>query len=212
MRRSPSRWCSGRSTRAGGWPARSTTASASGSSACSSICPLPLTRFPATRQWQRSRWPGHRTWPAPHSTRRARRSRDCALGLVASLESLGYSFPQFDVQVEAAQSRLPEHLETALYRTAQEALQNVAKHASAKSARIRLSVAADRVLLEISDDGDGFDVTAAVRSTGPAAPTGFGLPGMRERAELLGGRLTLSSVPGRGTTVRLALPLSPSAQ
>ena len=63
-----------------------------------------------------------------------------------------------------------------------------------------------------ADDGDGFDVTAAVRSTGPAAPTGFGLPGMRERAELLGGRLTLSSVPGRGTTVRLALPLSPSAQ
>jgi len=134
------------------------------------------------------------------------------LGLAASLESLGYSFPQFAVQVEAPECRLAEHLETAIYRTAQEALQNAAKHASAKSARIRLSVAPGRVLLEVSDDGDGFDVTAAVRSTGAGAPTGFGLPGMRERAELLGGRLSLSSVPGRGTTVRLALPLSPSAQ
>jgi two-component system, NarL family, sensor kinase len=132
------------------------------------------------------------------------------LGLAASLESLGYSFPPLDVEVEAVQCRLAEHLETAVYRTAQEALQNVAKHAAAQSARLRLSVPGDRVLLEVSDDGDGFDVTAAVRPTG-AAPTGFGLPGMRERAELLGGRLELSSMPGRGTTVRLTLPVSLAA-
>jgi two-component system, NarL family, sensor kinase len=134
------------------------------------------------------------------------------LGLAASLESLGYSFPQLDVRVEAPRCRLAGHVETAVYRTAQEALQNVAKHAAARSARIRLSVTAGRVLLEVSDDGDGFDVTAAVRPPGSVAPTGFGIPGMRERAELLGGRLSLSSVPGRGTTVRLALPLSPPAQ
>jgi two-component system, NarL family, sensor kinase len=134
------------------------------------------------------------------------------LGLVASLESLGHSFPQLDVQVEAAAGRLPEHVETALYRTAQEALQNVAKHAAASSARIRLSVPGDRVLLEVSDNGDGFDVAAAPRTTGAAAPSGFGVPGMRERAELLGGRLELSSVPGRGTTVRLTVPLSQPAQ
>jgi two-component system NarL family sensor kinase len=138
------------------------------------------------------------------------------LGLAASLESLGYSFPQLDVRVDvrvdADQGRLAEHLETAVYRTAQEALQNVAKHAAARAVRILLSVQAERVLLEVSDDGRGFDTAAAVRLTGMPAPTGFGLPGMRERAELLGGRLELSSAPGRGTTVRLAVPLSPAAQ
>ena len=46
----------------------------------------------------------------------------------------------------------------------------------------------------------------------PAGPTGFGLSGMRERAELLGGRLELTSAPGRGTTVRLSIPYLPAAQ
>lgn len=137
------------------------------------------------------------------------------LGLAASLESLGHSFPQLDVQVEATRSRIAEHVETAVYRTAQEALQNVAKHAKARNVRIRLFLQRDKMVLEVTDDGTGFDPALddpAAAPGGTAAsggPTGFGLAGMRERAELLGGKLELSSAPGRGTTVRLSVPLSP---
>jgi two-component system NarL family sensor kinase len=138
------------------------------------------------------------------------------LGLAASLESLGHSFPQLDVQVEATRSRMAEHIETVVYRTAQEALQNVAKHANARHVRVRLYLQRDKMVLEVADDGTGFDPAppgaAGAANGGPAMtsePTGFGLAAMRERAELLGGKLELSSSPKRGTTVRLTVPLSP---
>jgi signal transduction histidine kinase len=148
------------------------------------------------------------------------------LGLAASLESLGHTFPQLDVQVEATRSRMAEHVETAVYRTAQEALQNVAKHANARHVRVRLYLQRDTMVLEVADDGTGFDPAApgamgAVNAGSAMAagaemasqPTGFGLAAMRERAELLGGRLALASAPGRGTTVRLTVPLrSPPAE
>ncbi len=134
------------------------------------------------------------------------------LGLAASLESLGHSFPQLDVRVDATGERLSEHLETAIYRTAQEALQNIAKHANARSVRIRLTVPPRRAVLEVTDDGSGFDpATVSDAGPDPDGPTGFGLSGMRERAELLGGTLKLISAPGRGTTVRLVLPVAPSS-
>jgi signal transduction histidine kinase len=140
------------------------------------------------------------------------------LGLAASLDSLAHSFPTLDVRVEAAELRMAEHAETAVYRTAQEALQNVAKHADAQSVRLRLSRQRDRVVLEVADDGAGFDTAAPgvglPGGPGPAGsgPTGFGLAGMRERAELLGGQLDLAAAPGRGTTVRLTIPFLPAAQ
>jgi two-component system, NarL family, sensor kinase len=134
------------------------------------------------------------------------------LGLAASLESLGRSFPQLDVQVEAASCRIAEHVETAVYRTAQEALQNVVKHARAREVRVHMSVRGDHVLLEVRDDGQGLAAAAQARTGGSADPTGFGLSGMRKRAELLGGKLELSSSPGRGTTVRLVVPIGPARQ
>jgi two-component system, NarL family, sensor kinase len=135
------------------------------------------------------------------------------LGLAASLDSLAHSFPTLDVRVEAAELRMAEHAETAVYRTAQEALQNVAKHADAQSVRLRLQRHKDRVVLEVTDDGAGFDTAApSVGGPGGPGPTGFGLAGMRERAELLGGHLDLAATPGRGTTVRLTIPFLPAAQ
>jgi two-component system, NarL family, sensor kinase len=107
--------------------------------------------------------------------------------------------------VDTVTTSLPEHAETAVYRIAQEALQNVMKHAGAERVQLRLSVAAGAVLLEISDDGVGFDPAT---TTERAGPMGYGLPGMQQRAELLGGQLTADSTPGRGTMIRLRVPLT----
>jgi signal transduction histidine kinase len=126
------------------------------------------------------------------------------LGLAASLESLARSTPLPNVQVDTVSTALPEHVETAVYRIAQEALQNIMKHAGAAHVQLRLSVAAGAVVLEISDDGIGFDPSDMPERAGPV---GYGLPGMQQRAELLGGQLTADSTPGRGTVVRLRVPI-----
>jgi signal transduction histidine kinase len=125
------------------------------------------------------------------------------LGLAASLESLAKTVGGPDVRVEADTRRLAEHVETAIYRVAQEALQNIAKHASARSVTVRLSVTEESVLLEVIDDGVGFDPQRAGPREGPG---GYGLTGMAERAELLGGQLTIDSRPGEGTRLQLSLP------
>jgi signal transduction histidine kinase len=120
------------------------------------------------------------------------------LGLAASLESLAASIPQLDVHAEAQGCELPAHVATAVYRIAQEALQNVVKHADATQARLGLHKHGDTITLEVEDDGQGF--------TPKAGNTGYGLPGMRERAELLGGTLEVKSYPGQGTLLRLRFP------
>lgn len=129
------------------------------------------------------------------------------LGLGAGLQSLARSLPGLDVDVEVEPVSLPPHVEVALYRIAQEALQNVVKHAEATTALIQLEPGADEVRLVVSDDGRGFDLDelADVEDDGDAAH-GYGLVGIRERAELIGARLTLTSRPGVGTTVEVAVP------
>ena len=127
------------------------------------------------------------------------------LGLAASLESLAASIPQLEVHADARPCELPAHVATAVYRIAQEALQNVVKHAEATTARLRLHPHGDTITLEVEDDGRGFDVTSSRSQENPA---GYGLPGMRERAELLGGTLEVKSCPGQGTLLRLRFPAS----
>jgi signal transduction histidine kinase len=83
----------------------------------------------------------------------------------------------------------------------QEALTNVARHASVERVDVEVTAEATRLRARIEDRGRGFDVDAAL-----GGPSG-GLAGMRERARLLGGRLTIDSAPGSGTRLRLVLPL-----
>ena len=96
-----------------------------------------------------------------------------------------------------AGTRLVPETETAIYRTAQEAITNVARHARASRVQITLTESGGRVRLVVADDGDGIDDTRR--------PAGFGLVGMRERAELGGGNFEIES-SSDGTTVRFELP------
>jgi signal transduction histidine kinase len=127
------------------------------------------------------------------------------LGLADALASLARSVAQLPVSIAADTSRLPAHMEIALYRIAQEALQNVVKHSGAGSAAVELRCDESRALLRVSDDGRGFDVGA--RAEDPASSS-YGLRSMTERAELIGGRLAVTSRPGVGTTVTATVPLA----
>ncbi|MGH3263361.1 MAG: GAF domain-containing sensor histidine kinase [Trebonia sp.] len=128
------------------------------------------------------------------------------LGLAGGLASLARSIPQIDLEVELADTRLPEHIELALYRIAQECLQNVVKHANATMARLRFSVDSDTARLEITDDGVGFNTLE--HPLGGDEMGGYGLLSMAERAELVGGRLNIRSRPGSGTAVTATIPLA----
>jgi signal transduction histidine kinase len=94
-------------------------------------------------------------------------------------------------------------IEAAVFRITQEALTNVAKHAEATKVRVTLTYLADALLLDIADNGVGFSAVS------PVSPTdGYGLLGMRRRAEGVGGRLTIESLPGSGATVNLFVPVA----
>jgi signal transduction histidine kinase len=95
---------------------------------------------------------------------------------------------------------LPVHLEEELYRIAVEALNNALKHAGATSLTVRIRASDNQIEMEIQDNGRGFD-TQALGST-----LGMGLRGMRERAQKLGGSLTIRSAPGQGTSVLVTAP------
>ena len=127
------------------------------------------------------------------------------LGLGAGLESLAASVPGLSVAVEVADCALPAHVETALFRIAQEALQNVAKHAAATTVHVTLATTDTGVRLVVADDGRGFDVDRELDA--PRADA-YGLVGMHERAALVGARVTVTSSVGAGTTVTADVPVA----
>jgi signal transduction histidine kinase len=127
------------------------------------------------------------------------------LGLAAALERLvsewqaRYKTP-VDVAIQL-DDRLPGEVETTIYRIVQETLTNIARHANAHSASILVERRGDVVLTIVEDDGIGFDVDTT------HGERHLGLLGMRERAELLNGKLTIESSPEHGTSIFIEIPL-----
>ncbi|MCA9857603.1 MAG: sensor histidine kinase, partial [Dehalococcoidia bacterium] len=127
-------------------------------------------------------------------------------GIVSALEKqVAATRARYGVAVVAdlpEEPDVPLRVKEALYRIAQEAMHNTIKHARASRIDIRLAASAERTQLEIRDDGSGFVADGDF-------PGHLGLRSMRERAEAVGGTLTIVSTPGTGTTVRADVPRQP---
>jgi signal transduction histidine kinase len=144
------------------------------------------------------------------------------LGLAAALEALARRAQAVDgldvqIQVELGQDdgrRLDAELESTIYRVVQEALTNVSRHAEANSAVVNISERDGYVRASVTDDGKGLPNADRLGPRGDGLEGGFGMGGMRERAELVGGELEFGPAPERGTRVRLVVPMAgrPSAE
>lgn len=126
------------------------------------------------------------------------------LGLALALRKLAEETAaranlQLDLSLPGRLPALSPDVEQCIYRVAQEAVSNVAHHANARTLTVQLSVNGLAISLLVRDDGLGFNVRQGKTSDH------FGLPGMRERAHLAGGQLTIDSRPGQGTTIRLEI-------
>lgn len=131
------------------------------------------------------------------------------LGLAAALRWYAKSLldPKgiaWTLTVSGLQLRLPPALETVAFRVVQEALTNVLRHSHATRVAVSVAVAGRELSVHIEDNGQGFDTD---RAATPGRHGGFGLLGMRERVELVGGRWEVESTPGEGTVVRVTLPI-----
>jgi signal transduction histidine kinase len=129
------------------------------------------------------------------------------LGLVPTIKSLLESEccpkgMKVTFKVSGAEKRLDSLIDTVLYRVAQEALTNVSRHANTDQAILHIDYSPGAVTLVVKDSGIGFDPNEPLRP-----PRGWGLEGMRERVEAVGGRLSLQTAPGRGTTVEVVIPV-----
>ena len=122
-----------------------------------------------------------------------------AIGTLARTWSQG-SMIAADLETTGTVVRAGPGTEAAVFRAAQEALSNVAKHARASKVQITLTYLGDTLLLDVADDGTGFDASATT--------DGYGLVGMRERLSRVGGMLTVESSPGSGTILNASVPVA----
>jgi two-component system sensor histidine kinase NreB len=117
------------------------------------------------------------------------------------LHSVGVNVSVKDTGME---QRLPKEVEFALYRIAQGAIANIAWHSRAKNAIINLRHTSDEFVMEIEDDGEGFDASKPIQVD--ESGHGRGLLTMKERASLLGGVCDIQSQPGKGTKIKVRVP------
>ncbi len=126
-------------------------------------------------------------------------------GLIRAIERQAAALSaRYRVAIEAtyeAEPDVPILVKDALYRIAQEAMHNAVKHASPRTIQLRLDYQGDVITLKVADDGAGFDTTGSF-------PGHLGLTSMPERAERLGGQVTVTSTPGAGTCVCATIPLN----
>ena len=130
------------------------------------------------------------------------------LGLVTALEMLAREISEnnsliVNFQKSGEEQRLMHEVELALYRIAQEALSNVVRHANANSAIVNIHFGKDEIKLEVRDDGVGFQMPKSPTDFAPAGH--FGLLGIHERADLIGGKLEIQSAAGQGTRLSVRL-------
>ncbi|MGW9591348.1 sensor histidine kinase [Streptomyces chartreusis] len=130
---------------------------------------------------------------------------DEALRALAARESGADLAVRVHIDRDGRLPQLPDRVRSALLRVAQGALANIREHAGADSAALTLTVLDDEVVLDVADDGHGFDPAALPDS--PDGGRGHGLPAMRARLRALGGTLTVESTPGEGTVLSAAVPL-----
>ncbi len=134
------------------------------------------------------------------------------LGLEAALQWLARTLSErsglaMECSSTLGEQRLSADLETLVFRITQEALTNVIRHSGASEAQVRLMRVGNLLRLQVSDDGQGFD--AAELNNPDKAGDSIGVRGMRDRAELFGGRLEIKSALGMGTRVTLVVPVDP---
>ncbi|MEU1872517.1 sensor histidine kinase [Streptomyces sp. NPDC019793] len=132
---------------------------------------------------------------------------EAALRALAARESGDHLTVRVHVDDGTRVPPLPDRVQSALLRIAQGALANVREHAGATTAALSLTLLDDEVVLDVTDDGHGFD--PADPSDAPAGLRGHGLPAMHARLRQLGGTLTVESAPGEGTALSAAVPLDP---
>ncbi|MFJ8191059.1 sensor histidine kinase [Streptomyces sp. NPDC096094] len=128
-----------------------------------------------------------------------------ALRALAARESGDQLTVRVHVDDGARAPSLPDRVQSALLRIAQGALANVREHAGASTVALTLTLLDDQAVLDVTDDGHGFDPAALPGA--PAGVRGHGLPAMRARLRQLGGTLTVESAPGEGTVLSAAVPL-----